>query len=131
MAALALAEFFRRKVGGLTDSSLSPIREFRFNDHWVWVWIAGLALVVVPAGAALHRVGANAALLLGTLYALRGLGVVLALAGGLSVGAGLLLGLAAIVLAPLLWVALTGILLLGVSDTWLDLRRRFGRRENL
>jgi hypothetical protein len=131
MAALGLAEFFRAKVAGFDGAALRPIRDFRFNDHWVWVWIAGLALLVVPAGAAVHRVGANAALLLGTLYALRGLGIVLAWIGGLPLGIFGVVALALVLLTPILWVALTGVVILGVSDTWLDLRRRFGRRANL
>lgn len=131
LAALGLAEFFRAKIAGLDATALRPIREFRFNDQWVWVWIAGLALLLVPAGAVAHRVGANAALLLGALYALRGLGVVLAWLGGLSFGIGWILALVILLLTPVLWIALTGVLVLGVSDTWLDLRRRFGRRANL
>lgn len=131
LAALGLAEFVRAKVAGLEGTALRSIREFRFNDHWVWVWIAGLALIVAPAGAAVHRVGANAALLLGALYALRGLGIVLAWVGGLSLGIGWIVGVVLILLTPILWVALTGVVVLGVSDTWLDLRRRLGRRTNL
>ncbi len=82
MAALGLAEFFRAKLGGSGEIALGPLREFRFNDQWVWLWILGLALLIVPAGAAIHRVGANAALLFGSLYVLRGLGVVVAAPGG-------------------------------------------------
>ncbi|MGH7545627.1 MAG: DUF2232 domain-containing protein [Gemmatimonadota bacterium] len=131
MAALGLTEFFRERIAGLGATTLQPVREFRFNDQWVWVWIAGLALLVVPAGAVAHRVGANAVLLLGALYALRGLGVVFAWIGGVSLGIGWIVALAILFLTPVLWVALTGVLVLGVSDTWLDLRRRFQRRANL
>lgn len=130
VAALALAQFLRGRLAGVSNPSLGPLREFRFHDQLVWVLIAGIVLLWFPAGAALQRTGANAALFMGALYWLRGAAVMWSVLAKVSVGLGLLLALLAVVLYPLTLVGLLGVTFVGVGDTWFDLRRRLARRAN-
>ena len=96
------------------------MRECRFADHLVWVLIAGAILLVVPIGDVAARVGANLATFMAVLYVLRGASIVIALTG--VGGAGMfLMGVMAVLLLPLVASAA---LIIGLSDTWLDLRRR-------
>lgn len=96
---------------------LGRLSEFRFPDPLIWVLIAGLLVVVTADGWAV-RLGANVLFVMAALYALRGLGVMAALIGG----RGPALALVALV-GLLLWpIMMTGTLVVGVVDTWLDLR---------
>lgn len=124
LAALGLASWWTARIGRRDDRrfQLRPLREFRFNDQLVWVLIAGLVLVVVSVGELATRIGYNALFVMGALYALRGFGVFAFLAGGAASPIGIVFGvLVAIFLYPLV---LTAALLVGLGDTWLDLRRR-------
>ena len=58
---------------------------------------------------------------MGGLYVLRGLAVVLALTGGVSFSGILLFVLGLALVAPLI---LIGALIIGLGDTWVDLRAR-------
>jgi hypothetical protein len=58
---------------------------------------------------------------MGALYALRGVAVVLFLAGGVSLLGGIFLALGLLLVAPVL---MTGAFVIGLGDTWLDLRAR-------
>jgi hypothetical protein len=69
----------------------------------------------------MERLGANFAFFAGALYALRGIAVFLALSGGLKWSGWILALLGFILAAPVL---LTGAMLAGLGDTWLDLRSR-------
>jgi hypothetical protein len=123
MAALAVAWWIFVRISGGGDQGIGPVSEFRFNDHLVWVLIGGLLLVVVRWGDAVTRVGANAVVFMSALYALRGAGVVMFLSGGFSLLGYLLFAFGLVVAFPLvLGVAV----LIGVGDTWLDLRARVG-----
>jgi len=124
LAALGLVSWlvarFRRQDGDPFE--VRPWREFRFNDQLVWLLIGGLALVLLPVGAIATRLGYNAMVFMAAMYALRGIGVFLFL----SVGASSLLmivfaTLAAIFLYPLI---LGAAILVGLGDTWLDVRGR-------
>jgi hypothetical protein len=122
LAALALAWWARGKLLGDRGPVLPPLRDFRFNDHLVWVLVIGLVLVVLTqSGAGLERVGSNAVFFMGALYALRGAAVYLFVSGGLSLFGSLVLA-ALIVLVPALLFGTAA--LIGVGDTWLDLRAR-------
>lgn len=124
LAALALACWW---VGRFHQQEkrtfeLRPLREFRFHDQLIWVVIAGLLLVALPLGEVATRIGYNALFFMGALYALRGVGIFLFLAGRAPSVLSILLGtLAAIFLYPLI---LTAVLVVGLGDTWLDVRRR-------
>lgn len=104
---------------------LPPLREFRFGDHLVWVLVLGLGLLVLPAGAWAERAGGNIVTVMGGLYLLRGLAVLVWL-GASVLSSGWVIGawvLAALVLYP---VTVGASLVMGISDTWLDLRSRAG-----
>jgi hypothetical protein len=116
---------YRRLARG--GEPLGRLREFRFPDALVWVLIGGLALVVLPAGGWTVRLGSNVVLFMSALYAVRGLAVMVAVVLGLvgsQVPVLIVLGLVGLILYP---IVVAGTLLLGVTDTWLDLRS--GRRK--
>ena len=121
LAGLGVAWWVYLRVGHDSDAGLLPLREFRFNDHLVWLFIAGLSLTLFGGGDGVRRAGANAAAFMGALYALRGAAVVRFFGGVRSPFGLLLLVLALLLAAPVL---LAGALAIGLVDTWLDLRRR-------
>src|SRR5690606_20742918 len=121
LCGLVVAWFAYRRVGVGDGAPLRPLREYRFLDDRVWVLIAGMLLLVPPLGAAAERAGTNLLTFMAALYALRGLAVLLVIAGvpgplGLVVG-----GVLVLFLYPLI-MAMT--VLIGVTDTWLDIRAR-------
>jgi hypothetical protein len=121
MAALGVAWWVTGRLAGAADQGIGPAASFRFNDHLVWIMIGGLVLVVARWGDAVSRIGANAVVFMGALYALRGAGVVMFLSGGLSVAAYVLLALGLLLAAP---AVLGAAILIGIGDTWLDIRSR-------
>jgi hypothetical protein len=108
----------RDEAGGL-----APVRSFRFNDHLIWLMLGGLFLMLAQLGDPMTRVGANLAVFMSALYALRGMGVVLFVSGGLSYFGYAILTVG-LLIAP--WVVIGSIVLFGIADTWLDLRERVG-----
>jgi hypothetical protein len=124
LAALALVSWWVRRLGRSESAtfSLAPLREFRFHDELIWVLIAAVLLVLLPLGEGATRVGVNALVFMAALYALRGLAVFVFLAAGSRSLLTMVLGaMALIFLYP---VVFTAALLVGVGDTWLDVRRR-------
>lgn len=125
LASLGVAWWLHVRVSSLAGPALGPIREFRFADTLIWVFISGLALVLVAEwSVGWGRLGTNLLAFMGALYMLRGAGVLLVLWGGISFTSGLLVMLAVILAGP--FVAL-GAMLIGVGDSWLDLRARAAR----
>lgn len=123
MAALGVAWWmYVRVVHGRADG-VGSLGMFRFNDHLVWVMILGLVLLGVGSGDDLTRVGANLAVFMGALYALRGMGVVSFVSDGISFVRGSFIALAFLFAAPVV-IGLT--VLLGIADTWIDVRERVG-----
>ncbi|HEX6068174.1 MAG TPA: DUF2232 domain-containing protein [Longimicrobiaceae bacterium] len=119
LASWLVARFRRREADPFT---VRPWREFRFNDQLVWLLIAGLALMLLPLGAVATRLGYNAVVFMAALYALRGVGVFLFLSVGASSLFMIVFGtLAAVFLYPLI---LGAAILIGLGDTWLDVRGR-------
>ncbi len=118
--------------GWLGDSHtrFGELRNFRFNDHLVWVWLIGLALILAPIGGSADRIGGNAVLFMGALYVVRGAAVVLSLVGGVSVTVGILGGLVALVLYPILVLLAGAMLIVGLGDTWLNVRARVRARDD-
>jgi hypothetical protein len=118
-------------------TALSPFREFRIADGGVWGVVAATAVWVMTARVPGLRIAAlNAELVLGTLYLLRGaavVGTVAAVAAippwlqAMAVVSGVLL---AALTPPSLLVLGVSLCLLGVSDTWLEFRRRLEGRPN-
>jgi hypothetical protein len=120
IAALALSWWIVVRATTGRSDGVVPVATFRFADGLVWVLIGGI-LLVLGGGDQWTRVGANAVVFMVALYALRGVGVVLGVRGGLSPLGWVLVGLGLVFAAPAL---LTGAFLVGLGDTWLDLRAR-------
>jgi hypothetical protein len=121
MSGAAVAWWLYARLGGEGDQAIGPIRNFRFNDHLVWLMIGGLFLVVTRWGDALVQVGSNAVVFMGALYALRGSAVFMFISGGLSVLGYVLLAFALVLAAP---VVVGAALIVGIGDTWFDVRAR-------
>ncbi|HEX2189172.1 MAG TPA: DUF2232 domain-containing protein [Longimicrobiaceae bacterium] len=123
LAVLALAWWVFLRLGGRERwGDPVPLRSFRFNDHLVWAAIAGAMLLLLPLGPVPARIGANLLLFMGGLYALRGFAILTFMVrGGLPA---LLLTGGAVVMALLNPLVLAVPMLLGIGDTWLDVRRR-------
>ncbi len=124
LCALGIAWYVVRRLDGV-ESALGPFRDFRFSDQLAWLLILGLALFVLPVGQLATRLGENVVAFMGGLYLMRGAAVLLWL-GATLVSSGWSIALwtvAAILLYPLV---LGAALVMGLSDTWLDLRNRLG-----
>jgi hypothetical protein len=124
IAALGVAWWVHKRVTRGSGSALGPVGDFRFNDHLVWVFIAGLMFLLLGWGEALGRAGSNALVFMSALYALRGAAVVVSLWGGLSFVGALLLVLSMFI-PPLFALALA----IGLGDTWVDLRKKLRRQS--
>jgi hypothetical protein len=111
--------YARLSFGGVLG--LGPLRDFRFNDHFMWLFLIGLALIVFGAGEGWANAGSNAVVFMGGLYALRGAAVLVFFSGGLMGPGILFLAIGMLVLPPVL---IMGALVVGVGDTWLDLRSK-------
>jgi hypothetical protein len=122
LSALGLGWWLFLRLAEGRGDGIEPLGEFRFHDHLVWVLILGLAILLSSSGA-LERLGANAVVFMGALYALRGVAVILFITGGLSLFGALLFLLGFILVAPLF---LVGAFVIGLGDTWLNLRARIG-----
>src|SRR6267143_1582256 len=117
LAALALGwAAYRRLSPVQIGPPLSPLIDFTFNDQLVWGLAVGATLCLLPAFAEGRNAGYNLLLFFGTLYLIRGIGVLAWMARGRYVYV-LILSL-----IPQVFVIVT--LALGLGDTWLDLRKR-------
>lgn len=125
MAALGVVWWARARFLGEGDQGLAPLHEFSFNDHLVWVLVGGLVLVFMQFGEAFARVGSNAIVFMGGLYAMRGAAVFIFISGGLSLFGFMMFSLGVVLAAP---VVLGIAVLVGVVDTWLDVRSRVRER---
>ena len=127
LASLALAFWLWRRLVVQDPRPLGPLREFRFSDHLVWIVVAGVLLVVFPFNAPVTRTGANLLTFMAALYALRGAAVMLWLFGTPGFVGAIFGGLMVLMLYP---VVMATTLMVGLTDTWLDLRaRRTKERE--
>ncbi len=121
LVALALAWALYHRVGrARIGAPLARLREFRFNDQFVWGLVGGLGFLVVPGLGPLRDLGANLLVFFGALYALRGAGVALFFLAPGRVMTVVLVG------ASVLFAGAAGVIFvgLGLGDTWLDWRRR-------
>jgi hypothetical protein len=128
VSGLALAWWLWRRLSIQDRRPLAPLREFRFNDELIWLVVIGAALVLAPWHGIAGRAGANLLTFMAALYALRGLAVVVALFGTPSVLGSLFGVLIFLLLYP---IVMATTLMVGLTDTWLDLRaRRLKRQDN-
>ncbi len=111
--------YVRVVLGG--ENGLGPLARFGFNDHLVWLMVVGLVLVTGWAGEGVSRLGANLAAFMAALYALRGLAVGVSVTGGISFFGYSMIALGVLLAAP---VVVGFAVMLGIADTWLDLRAR-------
>ncbi len=121
LAALGLAWALYHRLGrARIGAPLARLKEFRFNDQFIWGLVAGLALLVVPGLGLAREAGFNLLLFFGALYALRGAGVAQFFLAPGRVMTVVLVG------ASVLFAGAAGVILLGLGlgDTWLDWRRR-------
>ncbi|MDT8435974.1 MAG: DUF2232 domain-containing protein [Gemmatimonadota bacterium] len=126
MAALAAGWYFVRPAA--EGAGRPPaVRAFRFRDEFVWILVAGLALLALPLGAAAFRVGENATVFMTALYLARGGAILgwLAAAAAPSIGTWLLLGVGVVLAYPVVFGAA---LVVGIGDTWLRVRERLPAR---
>jgi len=119
LAALALAwGLYQRLTPVKIGPQLSPLTEFRFNDQLIWGAAVG-ATLCLPAFADGRTVGLNLLVFFGTLYLIRGLGVLAWIARGRYAV------IIVLSLIPQVCIMLGVLALgLGLGDTWLDIRRR-------
>ena len=121
MAALCVVWWMYVRLTGSREPGLSPLKDFRFNDQLVWVFVGGLLLLVTRGGEPLGRVGANSVVFIGALCALRGAAVVVFMSGGVSL-IGFLVTAVGLLLVPAL--VFGGALVIGLGDIYLDVRGR-------
>ncbi|MEX0907397.1 MAG: DUF2232 domain-containing protein, partial [Gemmatimonadota bacterium] len=128
LCALAIAWWGFTRLGRGAANPLRPLREFGFRDELVWLLIAGLLLLVLPLDALATRAGGNLLTFMAVLYALRG-AAVLVVIGGVPGPLGMVVGALLIVFMYPLVMATAFIV--GLSDTWLDIRARraLGREQ--
>jgi hypothetical protein len=128
LAALAGLALAWRGHFWLSARPLGPVparfAAFTFSDQVIWLLVAAVALVLIPADPwlePLQQFGMNLLLVVTALYVVRGAAVLRATAGRVSTP----FALVAFLIAVLMFVFVAGGLsLLGIADTWLDFRRR-------
>ncbi|MEX2530104.1 MAG: DUF2232 domain-containing protein [Gemmatimonadota bacterium] len=122
LASLGVAWWLYVRVSEGPRDGLPPVGGFRFPDPLIWLLIGGVALLVLGDwSSGWGRVGTNLVVLMGGLYVLRGVGVLLHVAGRVTWPAALLVGVTAVLATP---VVLAGAMAVGVTDSWFDLRSR-------
>jgi len=124
VAALGVASYVMGRLEGEVEA-LPPLRRFRFNDHMAWLLIVGLVLFVFPVGAFAAGLGANLMVFMGAVYALRGVAVLVWM-GTTMISSGWAIALWVIAALAFYPVTLSAAFVMGLSDTWLDLRSRLG-----
>jgi len=131
-AGLALAwQWYHHLARAPYGAPLAPFREFRFADAWVWGIVAGLLVCTTPLLTRFHGAALNLLVVLGSLYLLRGAAVAVACAAAVGLSAtalGVGLAVSAVLALPLLLIV-PGLTTLGLSDTWLEFRRRLPGRS--
>lgn len=102
-----------------------PFRDFRFSEHLGWVGAVALLVVLLPRLAAAKVAALNLLLVAGVLYGLRGAAVTvfgIMLLGGAGWGTAALFALLGLFVLP---AVAAGVIVLGVVDAGMDLRRRW------
>jgi hypothetical protein len=134
LAGLALAwSVHHRLAARPLGPPLGRFRDFRFADAWVWTLVAAGSVYLVPRLTAWQDAALNVGLVAAALYVLRGAAIVTAFAqsAGVSLGA-LTVGtvVAASFMLPM-FLIVPGLWTLGVTDTWVEFRRRLAAGSNV
>lgn len=126
LLALALGwAAYHRLARARIGPPIGSLRNLRFNDQWVWGLVVGITLLMLPTLIEWRAAGLNLVCFLGTLYALRGAGV---LTWWIPDKAAIWLLLALVIMVSVLgpvWVLLLTLVVtfaLGLGDTWQDFR---------
>ena len=129
---LALAWQWHQEVADRPlGAPLARFRDFGFGDAWVWGLVTAITIWITPVLGVLKTAALNLLVILGAFYLLRGAAIVVAFAATAGVSTmALVLGLAvsAVLAVPMAFI-LPGLTTLGVSDTWLQFRRRLVSRR--
>ena len=67
IAGLGVAWWLYARLNRQTSDVIGPLRDFRFNDHYVWIFIGGVMLLATTLSDPLDRVGSNAVAFMGAL----------------------------------------------------------------
>lgn len=102
--------------------------DFRFNDHLLWLFSAGLLFFLAPFPVWVKRIGANAAFVMAAIVLLRGIAVWVAFLGRRHTSplakAGFVL--AFLILLPPIAAGLA--IVLGLADIWIDVRQLWKKK---
>jgi len=126
LLALALGwAAYHRLARARIGPPLAALRHLRFNDQWVWGLIVGITVLLLPTLVEWRTVGINLVAFFGTLYALRGAGVLTwyipdRAAVWVPIGLMVLVPVRGPVWGPVALLTLT--VTLGLGDTWRDVR---------
>jgi hypothetical protein len=121
---LALAwQWSHRLAERPLGAPLPPFERFRFSDHLVWLLVVAIATVLGQRAGVLAAgsVPLNLLLVMGGLYLARGVAI---LWPGLLRLPLVVRGLWVVVSVMFLPFAVSGLLGIGLADTWIDFRRR-------
>ena len=121
MSALLLSWWLFTLFSGRSEEVLGSVKNFRFNDHLIWIFVVGLFLLFTRWSEPLQRVGSNAVVFIGALCAVRGAAVIVFITGGFSV-LGYAMTIFGLVIVPP--IVLGGAILIGIADIYLDFRKR-------
>ena len=126
LAALALGwAAFHRLSRVRIGPPLGALRDMRFNDQLVWGLVVSATVLLLPTLAEWRTLGANLFCFFGSLYALRGAGVLTWwIPDRFALSAVIVLVMLVPILGPV-WVVLAVLAVtfsLGLGDTWRDFR---------
>ncbi|HJP84565.1 MAG TPA: DUF2232 domain-containing protein [Gemmatimonadaceae bacterium] len=107
---------YRRLSQVQIGPTLGRLTDFRFNDQLVWGLAVGATLCLLPAFQEGRNAGYNLLLFFGTLYLIRGTGIL----AWISRGRYTLVVVLSLI--PAVFIPVT--IALGLGDTWLDIRNR-------
>ena len=124
LAALSLGwQLFHRVSRTRIGPPLAPLRRFRVNEELIWGLLAGGVIVLVPSLKPMRGLGLNLAFFFGTLYALRGAGVLAWAIAPRALAVVLFAVLAYVFWPQVALIAFLAAIGLGLVDNWMDWRR--------
>ena len=121
MSALLLSWWLFIFFSGRSEEAFGPVKDFRFNDHLIWMLVVGLFFLFTRWSEPLQRLGSNAVVFIGALCAVRGAAVIVFITGGFSVLGYAMTLLGLVIVTP---IVLGGAVLIGIADIYLDFRKR-------